>query len=92
MLNLIEGFLAHGRRVDLVLCQAKGAYLGEIPVGATMIELQATGDCRPVAARHWAIAATSCTAAPGFAGEQDRPGDLASYAPCNTISKHIVLT
>ncbi len=44
MLNLAKGFLAHGRTVDLVLCQAKGAYLQEIPAGATMIELDATGD------------------------------------------------
>ena len=43
MLNLVKGFLAHGRTVDLVLCQAKGAYLGEIPEGATMIELKPTG-------------------------------------------------
>ena len=53
MLNLVKGFLAHGRKVDLVLCQAKGAYLGEIPEGATMIELRATGglQARWVAAR-----------------------------------------
>ena len=44
MLNLVKSFLAHGRAVDLVLCKAKGAYLGEIPDGATMIELEATGD------------------------------------------------
>ncbi len=44
MLNLVKGFLSLGRTVDLVLCQAKGAYLGEIPVGATMIELEATGN------------------------------------------------
>jgi glycosyltransferase involved in cell wall biosynthesis len=43
MLTLIQGFLARGRTVDLVLCQAKGAYMGEIPRGATMIELQPTG-------------------------------------------------
>jgi glycosyltransferase involved in cell wall biosynthesis len=43
MLTLVAGFLANGRSVDLVLCQAKGAYLGEIPDGANMIELQATG-------------------------------------------------
>jgi len=43
MLNLIAGFLAQGRTVDLVLCQAKGVYLGEIPAGAKMIELRATG-------------------------------------------------
>jgi glycosyltransferase involved in cell wall biosynthesis len=42
MLNLVTAFLARGRTVDLVLCQAKGAYMGQIPAGATMIELQAT--------------------------------------------------
>ena len=46
MLNLVKGFLSHGRTVDLVLCQAKGAYLGEIPVGATMIELEATANLK----------------------------------------------
>ena len=46
MLTLVAGFLAEGRNVDLVLCQAKGAYLGEIPDGANMIELQATGSLR----------------------------------------------
>lgn len=44
MLILIEGFLAAGQTVDLVLCQAKGAYLGRIPEGATMTELQPTGN------------------------------------------------
>jgi len=44
MLSLVKGFLSQGRTVDLVLCQAKGAYLGDIPSGATMIELQATGE------------------------------------------------
>ena len=43
MLNLAKGFLARGRGVDLVLCQAKGALLDEIPAGATMTELEATG-------------------------------------------------
>ena len=43
MLNLAKGFLARGREVDIVLCQAKGALLDEIPAGATMIELEATG-------------------------------------------------
>jgi glycosyltransferase involved in cell wall biosynthesis len=42
MLNLVEGFIAGGRTVDLVLCQAKGAFIGEVPAGATMIALQAT--------------------------------------------------
>lgn len=44
MLHLVNGFLAHGRAVDLVLCQAKGAYLAEIPSGATLIELTASGN------------------------------------------------
>jgi len=46
MLNLVKGFLAQSRTVDLVLCQAKGAYLGEIPLGATMIELEASGNLK----------------------------------------------
>jgi len=46
MLNLAKGFLAKGRKVELVLCQAKGAYLDNIPAGATMIELPATGNLR----------------------------------------------
>jgi glycosyltransferase involved in cell wall biosynthesis len=54
MLNLIKAFLVQGRTVDLLLCQAKGAYLGEIPEGATMIELDATGG---LAAR-WVAAMT----------------------------------
>jgi glycosyltransferase involved in cell wall biosynthesis len=46
MLNLIKGFLAQGRAVDLVLCQAKGAYIGEVPVGARLIELQPVSGLR----------------------------------------------
>lgn len=41
MLHLIKGFLAQGRTVDLILCQAKGAFIDEIPAGATLIELEA---------------------------------------------------
>ena len=52
MLNLATGFLAEGREVDIVLCQAKGAFLDEIPAGATMIELEATGGLRA----RWIIA------------------------------------
>jgi glycosyltransferase involved in cell wall biosynthesis len=52
MLNLATGFLAKGREVDIVLCQAKGAFLDEIPAGATMIELEATGGLRA----RWIIA------------------------------------
>ena len=52
MLNLATGFLAAGREVDIVLCQAKGAFLDEIPAGATMIELEATGGLRA----RWIIA------------------------------------
>ncbi|MDG1945489.1 MAG: glycosyltransferase [Halioglobus sp.] len=43
MLNLTKGLLAQGRKVDLVLCQAKGAYLDEIPDGANMVELEPSG-------------------------------------------------
>ena len=46
MLTLIEAFLAQGRTVDLVLCKAKGAYINEIPDGATKIELRESGSLR----------------------------------------------
>jgi glycosyltransferase involved in cell wall biosynthesis len=46
MLNLIRGFLAQGRAVDLLLCQAKGAYIDEIPPGARLIELEAVSGLR----------------------------------------------
>jgi glycosyltransferase involved in cell wall biosynthesis len=46
MLNLINGFLARGRKVDLVLCQAKGAYLTEVPAGVNLIELEAVNGLR----------------------------------------------
>ncbi|MBE9540014.1 MAG: glycosyltransferase [Proteobacteria bacterium] len=46
MLNLVKVFLAQGRTVDLVLCRAKGAYLSEVPDGATLIVLEATGGLR----------------------------------------------
>jgi glycosyltransferase involved in cell wall biosynthesis len=46
MLNLVQGFLAQGRSVDLVLCQAKGAYLAEVPAGANLVVLDATGGLR----------------------------------------------
>lgn len=42
MLNLVRGFLARGRAVDLVLCQAKGSLLGQEPEGATLVTLAAT--------------------------------------------------
>lgn len=43
MLNLVKGFLAQGREVDLVLCRAKGAYLDQVPDEVSMVELEATG-------------------------------------------------
>ncbi len=46
MLNLIGAFLARGRAVDLVLCQAKGSYLGEVPEGVNLVELRPTGSIR----------------------------------------------
>ncbi len=44
MLNLVKAFVARGRTVDLVLCKAKGAYMGDIPAGATLVELQHTNN------------------------------------------------
>ena len=44
MLTLVKAFLSRGRTVDLVLCQAKGAYISDIPEGANVIELRATSD------------------------------------------------
>lgn len=55
MLNLVQAFLARGREVDLVLCQAKGAYMDEIPQGATIIELPPSGSLRT----RWVAAMTS---------------------------------
>ena len=46
MLTLVAAFLAQGRIVDLVLCKAKGAYLDEIPAGATKIELRESDGLR----------------------------------------------
>ncbi|NQX88756.1 MAG: glycosyltransferase, partial [Halioglobus sp.] len=42
MLNLARGFLARGREVDIVLCQAKGSLMGQEPTDATLFELTAT--------------------------------------------------
>lgn len=44
MLNLSGAFVAQGRQVDLVLCQAKGAYMGQIPSGVRVIELKGAGE------------------------------------------------
>jgi glycosyltransferase involved in cell wall biosynthesis len=53
MLNLVQGFLARGRTVDLVLCQAKGAYMAEVPAAANLVVLEASGglQTRWIAAR-----------------------------------------
>jgi glycosyltransferase involved in cell wall biosynthesis len=53
MLNLIKGFLARGRTVDLLLCQAKGALMGELPEGVTLIELEPVSGLQT----RWLIAA-----------------------------------
>lgn len=55
MLNLVKAFLLRGRKVDLLLCQAKGAYLDDIPAAANMIELAATGGLQT----RWIAAATN---------------------------------
>ena len=41
MLNLAQGFAESGCRVDLVLAQAKGAYIGEVPPLVRVVNLQA---------------------------------------------------
>lgn len=47
MLNLAEGFIARGYRVDIVLAKAVGEYLDETPSGARVIDL---GASRPMTA------------------------------------------
>jgi len=42
MLNLIGGFIARGRKVDLLLCRAKGPLMKAVPAGTNVIELQAS--------------------------------------------------
>jgi glycosyltransferase involved in cell wall biosynthesis len=44
MLNLVNAFLERGRKVDLVLCRAKGAYLENIPTQARLVVLESAGD------------------------------------------------
>ena len=44
MLNLVHAFLERGRKVDLVLCRAKGAYLKNIPAQARLVVLESAGD------------------------------------------------
>jgi glycosyltransferase involved in cell wall biosynthesis len=44
MLNLVHAFLERGRKVDLVLCRAKGAYLENIPAQARLVVLESEGD------------------------------------------------
>lgn len=42
MLTLAEGFVAHGLRVDLVLAQAEGPYLGRVPEAIRVVNLGAS--------------------------------------------------
>ncbi|MGE4545753.1 MAG: glycosyltransferase [Pedobacter sp.] len=42
MLNLAEGFLEEGLKVDLVLAQKEGPYLQHVPPGVSVIDLQAS--------------------------------------------------
>jgi glycosyltransferase involved in cell wall biosynthesis len=39
MLNLVAGLIGHGYEVDLVLAQAEGPYMNEIPSSARLVEL-----------------------------------------------------
>lgn len=43
MLNLVNAFLERGRKVDLVLCRAKGAYLENVPTDARLVVLESSG-------------------------------------------------
>ena len=43
MLNLVKAFLERGREIDLVLCRAKGAYLGNVPSDARLVVLRSRG-------------------------------------------------
>jgi len=46
MLNLARGLLAKGHTVDLVLVQAAGELLGQVPDGANLVDLKATRTLR----------------------------------------------
>ena len=46
MLNLARAFLARGRKVDLVLCRGRGAYLEHIPDAAELTTLDPTSGLR----------------------------------------------
>lgn len=46
MLNLANAFTARGRKVDLVLCRVKGAYLEHIPDAVQLRTLNPTGSLR----------------------------------------------
>ena len=53
-LHLAEAFVNRGHRVDLVLCRKTGPYLGQIPTGVRVIELQASPGWQ---GRLWALVA-----------------------------------
>jgi glycosyltransferase involved in cell wall biosynthesis len=42
MINLTEGFLLRGEKVDLLLAQKEGAFLKTIPKGASLVDLNAS--------------------------------------------------
>jgi glycosyltransferase involved in cell wall biosynthesis len=42
ILNLASGFADRGHRVDLVLCQAVGPYLNQVPAKVNLVELKAS--------------------------------------------------
>lgn len=45
-LSLAKAFIERGREVDLVVCQAKGAFLDSIPRGARLVALYSSGSIR----------------------------------------------
>ena len=46
MLNLAKAFIERGRKVDLLVCQNKGAYVNSIPSGVQLVALDSVGHLR----------------------------------------------
>ncbi len=85
MLTLVQALLQQGRKVDLVLHKAKGAYMGEIPQGASLVVLEETGGLRArwqaaaVNTRHFFTLLRPVLLAGKIAPEIARLGSLRGY-------------
>lgn len=85
LLTLAGGFVARGHAVDLVLCQASGAFMDAIPAGVRQLTLRAEPSWRArarVAAIDWrgiGVAARPAMLAPQAAPVQPYLADLARY-------------